>query len=104
MCTCLPAKLRCVSVLRVEEPTALRRLRAPSVMGQCESSRRVSRGMCLMISLSVASVTSRPHSHKHCIFFIWERLSLPTDTQMIYIMNPYTSACVLEGVYDTIFN
>lgn len=67
-------------MLRVEEPTALRRLRAPSVMGQCESSRRVSRGMCLIISLSVASVTSKPHSHKHCTFFSWERLSLPADT------------------------
>lgn len=38
----VPARLRCVSVLRVDEPTAVRRLRALSVRGQCESSSLVS--------------------------------------------------------------
>lgn len=68
-----------MSVLRVDEPTAVSRLRAWSVTGLWESSRDVRSGMCRMMSRSVASLISSPHRRRHCRFRSCERLSEPKE-------------------------
>lgn len=65
-------------VLRVLEPIAVSRLIDWSVTpGQCDRSNLFNKGMCLIISFSVESLTSRPDNLKDNKPFNLLRFSLP---------------------------
>lgn len=75
---CVPARLNSRSVVRVLEPVAVSRLMDWSVRtGQCDRSNLLSNGMCLIISFSVESLTSRPDNRKVNKPFSLLRVSLP---------------------------
>lgn len=73
-----PPRLSSVSVLRVDEPTAVSRLMEWSVrLLQWERSSFVKWGMWRITRRTVGSLMSRPASRKHCMLRIWLRLSQP---------------------------